>query len=163
MRRQLRNAALFSLLSLVVWLPACQKKCQQNTQRLTTFVDQEFRLVQTNDPKISKDLTNTNFLIFSFKIDYTGAVSRVEDNSRYNNPTSLIRYNVDPAQKLIKVIYYNPPEEGSTSPLGEQIGKEHIYQYQLGTEFLLREVGTPYGYRFVPFQGVVRPDDQCTF
>lgn len=162
MTRQLRNSAFYALLSMVVWLPACQKKCQQNTERLTTFVDKEFRLVQTNDPKISKDLTNTNFLIFSFKIDYTGAISRVEDNSRYNNPTSLIRYNVDPERKLIKVRYYNPPtEEGAQ--VGEQIGNEHTYQYQLSTEMTLREIGTSYGYRFVPFQGVVRPDEQCSF
>lgn len=163
MRLQLRISAYFALMALVVFLPACQKKCQQNTERLTTFVDKEFRLVQTNDPQISKDLTNTNFLIFSFKIDYTGQISRVEDNSRYNNPAKLMRYNVDPERKLIRVQYYDPPAENSNSAVGDPVGGVHTYTYSLSNEFVLREIGSSYGYRFVPFQGVVRPDDQCTF
>lgn len=154
------------LLLLLAVTAGCQKKCQQNTETLRTFVDQEFRLVQSTDPETRKDLTNTNFLIMVFKIDYYGELYRVENNSKFNDPVLLLRYNPDPENKLIQVQFYEPPSETSVGPdpsLGKESGPLRTYRYSLSNELNLVESGTGYRYRYVPFTGVVKPDEICRF
>jgi len=171
MMKQLHIQAWFALLALAVALTGCQKKCQQNSETLRTIIDTEFRLVQSSDPQVS-NLTNTNFVIMVFKIDYTGEMFRVENNSRFNDPVLIFRYNVDPQRKLIQVQYYELPTEesaaaaataGGDPALGAPVGNPRVYQYNLSNELTLREQGSGFRYRYVPFTGVVKPDEICKF
>lgn len=161
MLRHLKNLSFLFVLALWGLMPACQKKCQQAGERLQTIIDKEFRLVQSNDPQV-KDLTKTNFLIMVFRINFTGEVFRVENNDRYDNAVLTFKYNIDPERKLIRVQYYKPAgEEAEGAEVGEAQGKVHTYKYDLTNELKLNEGGM--SYRYVPFEGVVKPDEVCEF
>ena len=166
MRRQRTHIIFLAVLAALSFMvAACQKKCQASGEPLKTFIDQELRVAETNDPSVKKELTNTNFLIMVFKINYTGEVFRVENNDKYDNPVRLFRYNVDPQRKMLRIQYYEPPSEESPGDgtVGEPIGDVKTYSYELDKEFRIRESGTGLRYRMVPFTGVVRPDEVCKF
>jgi len=148
--------------SLIQW--GCQKKCQPPSQEaFKSFVDQEWRLVETTNPQI-RDLTNTNFIIMTFGINFTGQVFKVVNNDRFDNPVLVFKYNVDPEQKLIRAVYSTPPPEGQEGETQTQsAGSPTEYFYKLGRGFELTETRTGFYYRMVPFAGVVKPDEKCIF
>lgn len=164
MKRQHSFKPGWALLALTLLLVGCQKKCQPEGEALRTFVDQEFRLVSSTDPQV-KDLTNTNFQIMVFKVDFKGQIFRVENNTKYDSPAALFAYNVDPKKQILQIQYYKPPTEEAPGDgtFGDKIGAVHTYRYELGKDFRLKEEGTPNSYRYVRFTGVVRPDEVCSF
>jgi len=161
LKRHFNCHLLIGLLLATLLSTGCQKKCQQpSAQKLRTFIDQEFRVVETTDPNF-RNLTNTNFIIMVFRINYAGEVFKVENNDRFNNPALIFNFDVNPSSQLIRLQYMTPASEegGEAAPSGGV----KTYEYELGREFNLVEQGTGYTYRMVPFTGVVRPDQECVF
>ena len=155
-------------LILLVGTVACQKKCQPTGQPLTGLTGTDFRLIDTNDPQF-KTLTQTNFIIMNFDDRYKGNVYRVENNEKYDNPALTFEYNVDPTRKEIRLQYYKPAQaaasgggQAAATP-GDAVGGVKSYTYHLGTGFEMHDENSTNYYRFVPFQGIVKPDDICTF
>ena len=122
---------IFFLMLGAIATSACQKKCQQPGAALTTFTDQEFRLVNTTDPTV-KSLTNTNFETITFFKNYTGEVHKVQNNERFNDPALVFNYNVDPVSKRIRLQFSTPPSGGNNGQAtrsivtGKQIGRAHV-------------------------------------
>ena len=157
-------------LLILLGVVACDKKCQAPAeQRYKTFVDEKWRLVETTDPDPGmKSLSNTNFLIMTFTKEYTVAVNRVENNKEFETPVLVGEYNVDPSRQLLNVVYQTPqaePEGGESGTTTQATAKTSAvqYVYDLSREFELYNNATGYYYRFVPYTGVVYPDNQCTF
>ncbi len=175
-----RNPHSISIRSLYIWLallsvicfPACQQLCQQPGQALTTITNQQFRLVSTTDPSV-QNLSNTNFEIIQFSNNYTGSVFKVQNNEEFNTPALTFTYNVSPSTNQLSLTFSEPADnsgggDGVSTPT--QVGSPEMFQYNLTNELDLTaqggcvsQGGQPCTYRFVPFQGIVLPDQQCTF
>jgi hypothetical protein len=146
---------------------SCQQLCQPPGGPFTTFTGQQWRLVSTTNPSIT-NLSNTDFEMIQFNVDFTGQINRVQDNQEITTPLYTFQYNVDPTSNTLKVQYTIPSGggdggTGSSSNLGNSSGGIVTYTYQLGTNFVLTEQTTGFTYTFVPFQGVVLPDESCSF
>jgi hypothetical protein len=157
-----------TVLVAVGCLVSCQQLCQSPGGPYTTFTGQQWRLVSTTNPSIT-GLSNTNFEMMQFAVDFTGSINRVQDNQEITTPLYTFQYNVDPTSNTLKVQYTIPTGGGdgglgnSAGDVGNSSGGIVTYTYQLGTDFVLTEQTTGYSYTFVPFQGVVLPDESCTF
>lgn len=153
---------IFFLSTLLVL--GCQANCQPSSGPLGSLTEKEYRLVETSDPTV-KNLTNTNFVTMIFHNNYTGEVHKVQDNNRFNNPALVFSFNIDPEQKKIKIQYTTPQQEGQDGAKtgGEPVGNPKTYNYTLGSELKLVDATSGFSYRFVPFEGIVKPDQKCTF
>lgn len=162
---------VFSLilsLGMGLCLVACQKKCQQPaTEKFKTITATEWRLVETTDPEVAKKLNNTNFLIYSFGKNYTGAINAVQNNDKYDTPVYTFKYQIDPDNSLIRMKFSAtaPDSEGGDGTQQAQADDSEPtdYIYDLGRELELTDDNSGRYYRFVPFQGIVDPDNNCTF
>lgn len=166
---------LIKLIVLSLLLAGCQqKRCQAPPEQpFQTFVGTQWRLVSTTDPGPNfKTLTQTNFLIFTFNRDFTGDIKSVGNNAQSNVPIATLIYRVDSESRLIQAqITQNtvtvPPADGSTpnetpqsvAPKSSTVN----FNYTLSREFGLTDSRSGFYYRFVPFLGVINPDQQCTF
>ncbi len=155
----------FILILLALVTSACgMKKCQAPaTQKFTSIVGQPWRLVETTDPGDSfQALSNTTFLVFEFTNDYKGSVKKVENNAEYEVPVLVFKYNIDPESQSIRAQFSSPEAEASTT--STQSGGNIIdYDYELGRELELTNAKSGYYYRYVPYNGIIAPDDKCTF
>jgi hypothetical protein len=157
------------MLSLILFATGCQKKCQQPAQQAFTSITQaQWRLVSTTDPKVSPNLTNFTFLIWSFSNNFTGQIVKVINNEQYNNPVFTFQFNVDPSANVI-LIDYQTPGQPTTNAQGQQTAGSPTdngtfqYSYNLTASLDLYDSTEGYSYHFVPFQGIVNPDESCTF
>lgn len=160
-----RQMGLLLVLGLSLFLGACGKKCQQPaTEKFNTLSATEWRMVETTD-KDFKGLNNTTFLIFTFGKNYKGAVNKVLNNDKYDTPIYTFQYQIDPDGGLMRIKFESPLGEGASTD-GSQTqasGMDPIdYSYELGRELEMTDSSGRY-YRFVPFQGIVDPDNACTF
>lgn len=154
----------FVFILLVVITTACgTKKCQAPaTEKFKHITDTPWRLVETTDPGDAFEaLSNTTFLVFEFTLDYKGTVKKVENNAEYEVPVLVFKYNVDPDNGRIRAQFTAPSEEGSTST--QSGGTIVDYDYDLGREFEMVNSKSGYYYRYVPYNGIIAPDDKCTF
>jgi hypothetical protein len=156
-------------LGLVFLATGCQMKCQQLTEQLTSLSDKELRMAETTDPTV-RDLTNTNFITMSFFNNYTGEVHKVQNNNRFNAAALVFTYNVNPDQKTLKIQYSTPATEDNGSGSGsggssggDPVGNPKVYTYTLSNQLMLTDTTSGFTYRFVPFEGIVKPDQKCTF
>lgn len=143
------------VLAAVLILGGCQKKCQAPPEKpFETFVEQQWRVVESTNPVIGNDIDNYNFYIFYFGRDFEGTVSKVESNKPIETPVLTFSYDVDPKTKRL-LIEYHPLSGGDI---------QTQYIYNLGRDFEIDEKGGNQEYfRMVPFLGVVDPDKDCTF
>lgn len=137
----------------------CGAKCQQPpSQPYTTITATDWRLVTTNNPQPQyKNISNTSTIILTFRANFQGEVDSLQDNNR--QPALGLTYSVQNSNSSsgqVKVSYFplSDPSQGNGST---------TYNYTLNTELDLVETGTGYTYRFVPFQGIVLPDQVCSF
>lgn len=153
----------FSLCAFVlISTAACQKKCQQNTQRFKSVTETQWRLVETTDPAVVEELDNFNFLIVSFATNSTGAVQRVVDNEMFETPISTIVWVPNTKAKQIRIQYTSVPAEETTAQVTEGDLGTFDYSYSLGKELEMTDNTGSY-YRYVPFTGIVSPDIDCQF
>ncbi len=146
--------AIFALLSMA----ACQRKCQpMATQSYQSLVETPWRLVQSTDPEVARNLNNYNFLVVSFNRNSTGEVKRVVDNDQYDTPVQTLVWVPNVSTKMIRVQY--------SSASGAAPGDDGTfdYTYTLGRQLEMTDTTNGYYYRYVPFQGVVDPDVSCSF
>jgi hypothetical protein len=160
-------------------LGACQKKCQAPpVEPFKTVTEQQWRLVETSDPNPQfRTLSRTNFLIMTFKRNFTGDIKRVENNDLYETPVATFKYNVDSDLHRIRmemmIVQASLPTDkgggGGTEQQQSQGGQVSTqssvidYYYDLTREFALTGTQSGFYYRFVPFSGVVDPDSKCEF
>lgn len=160
-----RQLGILGLLALL--LPACMdKKCQKPPeQSFKSITEAEWRLVETTDPNPNfKKLNNTTFFIFSFQKNYTGAVNNVINNDKYDTPVRTFKYNISPDENLIRVKYEMVAPEGEEGAAPVEDNTPPIdYSYELGRELELINLKSGALYRFVPFTGIVDPDNTCSF
>lgn len=154
-------------LSFLLMMSACgTKKCQQPaTEKFKTIADQPWRLVETtNSAPEFKVLSNTTFLVFEFTKDYKGSVKKVENNSEYETPIQTFRFNIDPDQGLLRIQYQTAPADGQEEGAKAATSGGEIvdYDYELGRELEMTDDKGAY-YRFVPYSGIIAPDEKCTF
>jgi hypothetical protein len=159
---------VLAVLSGLLWFSACAVNCQPAGAPLTTITNQQFRLISSSDPTL-QNVTNTNFITITFSANYTGQVQKVQNNNLFNNPALVFSYNIDPNSNTLKIQYSTPPTNdqsggGSSSDSGgTQVGPPKTYNYTLNTGLTLTDTTSGYVYQWVPFQGIVLPDQQCTF
>lgn len=162
------GVVIFGLAALV----GCQKKrCQPPAeQALQTFIGTQWRLVQTTDPNPNyRALSNTNFFIMTFNRNFTGDFKRVENNDLYETPVATFIYNVDAANKHIaaeiteNTALANNGKATGTTQTNPSPPARVDYNYTLTRELTLTATPSGFHYRFVPFTGVVDPDNQCVF
>jgi hypothetical protein len=157
------------LLGMAWWVIGCAKKCPIPTERQTSVSGTAWRLVETNDPDFAGDLNNFSFAVFTFKQDFKGDVKVVINNTQYDSPVRTFVYNIDPNQRVIRIQYAFPSgadaQDGSSgSDSGSDSSGDNIldYYYSLGRTLELTS-SQGFSYRFVPFTGILSPDDTCTF
>lgn len=145
----------------------CAKKCPIPLERQTSVAGTPWRLVSTSDPEFSGDLNNFSFVVFTFNQDFKGDVKVVINNTQYDSPVRTFVWNVDPNQRVIRIQYAFPSggdNQNNNSNTNSGSSGENVidYSYRLGrTLELISTQG--YNYRFVPFTGILSPDDTCTF
>ena len=91
-------------------------------------------------------------------------MKKVENNTEYQNPVITFNYNIDPDSKMIRAEFLTAPSQDSTSQQAVQsTGTIVDFDYELGRELELTDVKTGAYYRFVPYTGIITPDEKCSF
>ncbi len=146
-------------------------KCQAPApEKIPTFTANPWRLVSSTDPGIKK-LDRFNFTILSFSKNNKGDIKAVQNNTQYDAPLYTFDYIVsteDAKSGQLRIVFYGQAkEEEGEAPSGEapkgEASKPKDYEYQLTRELVLSESRTGYEYKYIPFQGIVDPDSNCTF
>lgn len=139
------------------------KYCTVATERQASITATPWRLVATNDPDFL-GLNKYTFAIFTFNQDFTGTIQVVQNNTRYDEPARILNYDIDSANHLIRIQYSFPGKGSSNSTDSNQDPNNTPieYSYKLGRSLVL-EGENGYFYNFVPFTGVLSPDDTCEF
>lgn len=138
------------ILLTVIFISACDKKCQSPQQEpYKSITDTEWRMVETTSPNLNQNLSLTTFLIFRFGQAYSLDVFSIVNNVRNQEPDGSFMYDID-------------PENGIILTKDKKTGDTKEFQYDLGKELELVESNGIF-YRLVPFKGIVKPDEQCTF
>lgn len=156
-----------SLLIFLLHLSGCAKKCQAPaTEKFKTVTGQQWRLVETTDPSPDfKALSKSTFLIFQFGVDYKGSVNLVQNNTQFDTPVKTFLYNIDVQSGEMRLKYDGaPPAEGEEATQVDKTPQSSVveYTYDLGKELEMTDSRGNY-YRFIPFTGIVAPDDTCEF
>ncbi len=159
---------MLAMVLVTVALTSC-KKCQQPPEQPFRYLEESpWRLAESTNPKDVGKVTNTNFIILSFIQNGTGDVKRVKDNDQYDTPLYTIQWIADTGQDLLRIKYTkgiantDAVDPDVPQPAADE-GSVVDYSYSIGRELELTETRTGYYYRFVPFTGVVYPDQDCTF
>ncbi len=146
----------------------CQKKCQQPSEPAKTITEKPWRLVETTNPGV-KNNDRFTFIILQFERDFSGAVKRVVNNREFDKPVRVLKYNLatdNGRSGNIIIEFKNPPAEGEgeTPATGADEGTEvSEYEYSLGRDLTMTELKTGYTYYYVPYEGIIDPDENCTF
>jgi hypothetical protein len=161
-------------LVLTSFLVGCQKKCPIPKERQTSVSSTPWRLVYTSDPDplFQSNLDSNGefkytFLVWNFTNTFDGDIKLVQNNTQYDQAQRTFRYDIDSSSKQMLIKFAQPTSvDISGQPMangGNQAGETPIlYSYQLGrTLELVNEQG--FYYKFVPFTGILAPDDTCTF
>jgi len=144
-------------LGLLLLLTAGCKRCQESPEvPFTTFVEQEWRLVETSDQAASENLNCFTFMIFVLNRNFKGEIRPVINNEELEEQAITFDYRVFAEEKVIEITSLSQSS-------GENV---QYYQYDLGRDFTLTNTETGNFYRYVPFQGILDPDidcNSCTF
>ncbi len=164
---------ILALLLVSMLLPACGKKCQQVTTPFKYLSDTPWRLAETTDPsKTFRALNNYTFPVFSFTLNFRGDVKTVINNEQFDSALCNLAYQVDPGGNAVKIKFSEgagaTPNQGAdpnqTTSLPNCPFKDTIgYTYKVGRSLELTDQKSGNYYRFVPFLGIIQPDDVCTF
>lgn len=159
-----RTKALLVLGAIFSLTGCLTKTCPVPLERQPFITSTPWRLVSTNDTDFG-GLNKYSFAVYTFNQDFTGKMQVVQNNTLYEDPVRLLAYDVDSAQKLIRIQYAFPAGKGGSSSSGGSgaSGNDVVeYSYKLGrTLVLISEDGTYYN--FVPYTGVISPDDTCEY
>lgn len=167
-----RFFALVTLTLLWVAGPACQRKCQPpSDERPTTITANPWRLVDTNDPTLAKANTKYTFYVISFAQDFSGDMKKVVNNREFETPINTLKYNLETdngRSGFMRVAYFEVGA-GAEGDIGGEVqaasepSQTVDYEYTLTRELNLTASRSGYSYRFVPYVGIVDPDNNCTF
>ncbi len=153
---------------LALAMVGCAKKCPVSLEKQTSVTATEWRLVESTDPDpdIQDNLSLFTFLVFRFGQDFSGDIKLVLNNTQYDQPVRTFIYDVDPNSKQLEIKYaFSQGQGGQDSNAGNnQNGGDSpiFYSYELGRSLELTS-DQGYYYRFVPFTGILAPDETCTF
>ncbi len=160
------NPILILVLALSSFMIGCSKKCPTSKEKISSIASTPFRLVASTDPdpEIQNNLSNFTFLVFTFAQNFTGDVKLVLNNVQFDTPVKTFTYNIDPAPKQLLIKYADTTSSSGGAKSGGATGGSDpvLYSYQLGRDLEINSEQGAY-YRFVPFTGVLNPDDTCTF
>ncbi len=144
--------ALFTCLG--IFTVSCNKKCQPPPEQpLKSITETEWRLVETTNSQLKTSLSKTSFPIFAFKPNNEGEIFDVQNNNRPDTADTLFDYLVNPEDGTLRISYRKTGTEPSE-------GTAIDYRYDLGRDLELTQTTGTY-YRFVPFRGIINPDDTC--
>lgn len=162
MFKKLDNRVLLAVCTLVLLFgAACQKKCQPaEAKAFKSLVDTPWRLVESSDPDVARELDRFNFLIVTFSRNNTGVVNRVVDNDQYDTPIMQLVWVPDPQARMLRIQYSSSTFNDGT---GAGDAGTFDYFYALGRQLEMYESDRGYYYRYVPFKGIVDPDSSCVF
>src|SRR5688572_26920027 len=156
---------LILFLSTLAWvtLPACQKKCQQAGEIVESITATPWRLVESNNPEM-KNNNKYSFIVMSFTQDFGGDIKKVVNNREFQDPVRVFRYNIesDGRSGFLRIAYSEVIQGENGAEPGE-VTETTDYDYKLGRDFTMTETQTGFFYRFVPYEGIVGPDNACTF
>ncbi|MSP18920.1 MAG: hypothetical protein EXR74_05055 [Bdellovibrionales bacterium] len=162
------NPILILVLALSSFMMGC-KICPTSKEKIPSIVSSPLRLVSSTDPDplIQETLSNFTFLVFTFAQDFTGDVKLVLNNVQYDTPVKTFTFNIDPGSKQLIIKYADPNSlewDKAISESGAATGGNApvLYRYELGRDLVMNSEQGDY-YRFVPFTGVLNPDDTCSF
>ena len=160
-----RLATLYGVLGVTLLLTSCSTRKCQPTEAVTTFLNQEFRLVASNNPVYQRTLTNFSFPIISFSSTFRVSVFEVKNNFRLSAQTLGGEYTFDPVNMILTIQYTIPPTQPqSEQDIGTNTGQPEVYKVSFGTQFKMQtQSPNNYYYTWVPFKGGVNPDLNCTF
>ena len=164
---------LFALLLLsFAWslLPGCQKKCQApSAERPNSITSNPWRLVSTNDPSL-KNNNKYTFYVIAFAQDFSGDMKKVVNNREFETPIRTLKYNLQTdtgKSGLLRIAYFEvaATEEGGTGDTTTSTDPVQTtdYSYALTKNLELTASKSGYTYDFVPYVGIVDPDNNCTF
>lgn len=157
------------ILGVTLLTSACGRRCQApEAASFRSVVETPWRLVESNDPQVAKELDNFNFLILQFNRNNTGDVKRVVDNDQYDSPVMTLVWVPDGVTKVMRIQYSSVSSEAFDSvddvgAAGSGDQGTYDYSYKLGRQLEMNEKGRGYYYRYVPFKGIVDPDNVCEF
>ncbi len=169
MKKRPQYSLAIALLGVTLLTSACGKRCQApEAATFKSVVETPWRLVESNDPQVTKELDNFNFLILQFNRNNTGDVKRVVDNDQYDSPVMTLVWVPDGTAKVMRIQYSSVSGEAfnnldQVGAAGEGDQGTYDYNYKLGRQLEMTEKNRGYYYRYVPFKGIVDPDNVCTF
>ena len=158
-------------LVLTSFLVGCQKKCPIPKDKQTSVTSTPWRMIYTSDPDplFQKNLDSDGefkytFLVWTFTNTFSGDIKLVQNNTQYDQAQRTFVFDIDTHSQQMVIKFAQPTAvDISGQPTTSGAGETPIlYSYQLGrTLDLINQQG--YEYKFVPFTGIVAPDDTCTF
>jgi len=169
-KRQIHRAFLLCLapvLALCLAMPACQKKCQPpSPERPTSITQTPWRLVSTNDPSLKSNNKYT-FYVIAFAQDFSGDMKKVVNNREFETPVKTLKYNLETdsgRDGLLRIAYFDvSAQEGEEATSSGEPTQTTDYTYSLSNNLTLQASRSGYSYEFVPYAGIVDPDNNCTF
>ena len=145
----------------------CGKKCNQPVTTPFKFLrETQWRLIETDNPAPEyRRLSKYTFQNWEFGVNFTGQIFTVINNDQQDTPFRVFKWNVDKDAGILLLQLQSPigeeDEEGNVAG-GEDLGTIE-FSYKMGRNLELVEAERGYVYKFVPFQGVVDPDNTCEF
>jgi hypothetical protein len=172
----------FGCAVMTFWFVGCNKKCQAPPSNpFTTFTGTDWRLIDTTKPGMANQVDKFNTVILSFTTNFEGGLKTLVNNNESESAVCSLKYNVQSSggSGRLTIQYRDPstgqnaqgqPGSSGTSGNGQTTAgtcpeppNPIDYTYNLSNSLTLTEVNTGYTYNYVPFQGIVNPDDNCTF
>ena len=166
----LAGLSLLACIGITSVFVACNKRCQSPPEKaFNSITATDWRLITTNNPRI-KNLTKFTFLVMSFKPNFTGDVKKVENNNQFDTPVLTFVYKIESSGRSgnLNITYSSvsaqpDPSSPGATPGDSQSSPPVSYEYELGRGLVLVETKTGYEYEYVPFTGIVDPDNTCTY
>ncbi len=148
----------------------CGRKC--NTPVTTPFRflrETQWRLVETSNPAPEyRSLGKYTFFIWQFRQNFTGDIFQVVNNDQRDSPFRTFKWNTDGNKSGNLAMKFSEP--GTADPGGGEGGGTEArdlgtfqFSFNLSNELNITDLQRGHEYRFVPFQGVVDPDNDCSF
>ncbi len=148
-RHSIRSTLIFFI--AILTLCACERRCQQlPEQPFQSVSDTEWRLVRST-ARGDEGLDAFNFYILKLDQAMTIEIYYVRNNRRDPEPTYYGSYYV-PSEGVIIAELQTAQSSGAQSVQ---------YQFDLSNRLYLYAGGATM--EFYPFEGIVKPDNLCTF
>lgn len=128
-------------------------------------------MVNSTNPGLRGKLDAFNTQILSFRTNFVGDLKNLANNNETTQAVYTFTFNVKSEGRtgLLRLQFSQVDPNAKDGSGGSQSSGSTDpdppidYSYDLSNTLTLTELKTGYSYDYVPYKGIVDPDDNCTF